>query len=108
MIFLSTFEGATNQLDSSNLAPAGVAGEAINLGLANPTNYAGSISVSITGVPSGWVLNEGTNNGDGTWTVQTGDVRRSPSPRPRLRRRDLPAYVANLDRLHRWHRARDD
>ena len=25
------------------------------------------------GVPSGWTLNAGTNNGDGTWTIQTND-----------------------------------
>ena len=63
-----------SSLSSSNLAPAGVAGEAIDLGLKNPTDYAGTISVSITGVPSGWVLNEGVSDGTGTWTVQTGDV----------------------------------
>jgi VCBS repeat-containing protein len=61
-------------LSGANLAPAGVAGEAINLGLTNPTDHLGSITVNISGVPSGWTINEGTDNGDGTWSVQTSDV----------------------------------
>ena len=61
-------------LTSSNLAPAGVAGEATNLGLTNPADHFGAVSVSITGVPGGWTLSEGTSNGDGIWTVQTNDV----------------------------------
>ena len=59
---------------TSNIAPAGVAGEAINLGLTNPTDYPGSIVVNISGVPSGWTMSAGTDNGDGTWTVQTSDI----------------------------------
>ena len=61
-------------LSGANLAPAGVAGEAINLGLTNPTDHLGSITVNISGVPSGWTMSEGTDNGDGTWSVQTYDV----------------------------------
>ena len=61
-------------LSGANLAPAGVAGEAINLGLTNPTDHLGSITVNISGVPSGWTMSEGTDNGDGTWSVQTNDV----------------------------------
>ena len=61
-------------LSGANLAPAGVAGEAINLGLTNPTDHLGSIMVNISGVPSGWTMSEGTDNGDGTWSVQTYDV----------------------------------
>ncbi|WP_223488343.1 VCBS domain-containing protein [Pseudomonas sp. A-RE-19] len=58
---------------SANL-PAGVAGEPINLALTTPsTDISGPITVSISGVPSGWVFNAGTDNGDGTWTVQTND-----------------------------------
>ena len=30
--------------------------------------------MTIAGVPSGWTLNEGTDNGDGTWTVQTDNI----------------------------------
>ena len=36
-------------LSGANLAPAGVAGEAINLGLTNPTDHLGSITVNIFG-----------------------------------------------------------
>nr|WP_238541663.1 Ig-like domain-containing protein [Pseudomonas sp. GM49] len=58
---------------SANL-PAGVAGEPINLALNVPsTNISGPITVAISGVPSGWTFNAGTDNGDGTWTVQTSD-----------------------------------
>ena len=56
-------------------APAGVAGSAINLALANPSAADGEpVAVTVTGVPSGWQLNEGTNLGNGTWTVETNDL----------------------------------
>ena len=56
-------------------APAGVAGSPINLALANPSAADGEpVAVTVTGVPSGWQLNEGTNLGNGTWTVQTNDL----------------------------------
>ncbi|WP_397446693.1 VCBS domain-containing protein [Pseudomonas chlororaphis] len=58
---------------SANL-PAGVAGEPINLALNIPlAEINGPVTVAISGVPSGWVFNAGTDNGDGTWTVQTND-----------------------------------
>ncbi|MGF6402099.1 VCBS repeat-containing protein [Pseudomonas frederiksbergensis] len=58
---------------STNL-PAGVAGEPINLALNIPlAEINGPIMVTISGVPSGWIFNAGTDNGDGTWTVQTSD-----------------------------------
>ncbi|MCP1480326.1 VCBS repeat-containing protein [Pseudomonas chlororaphis] len=58
---------------SANL-PAGVAGEPINLALDIPlAEINGPVTVAISGVPAGWVLNAGTDNGDGTWTVQTND-----------------------------------
>ena len=56
------------------LGPAGVAGEAINLGLANPTDHVGLVSVNVSDVPSGWTISTGTKNDDGTWSVQTNDV----------------------------------
>ncbi|WP_277594525.1 VCBS domain-containing protein [Pseudomonas chlororaphis] len=63
--------GATGS--SANL-PAGVAGEPINLALDIPSaEIDGPVTVAISGVPSGWVFNAGTDNGDGTWTVQTND-----------------------------------
>jgi hypothetical protein len=61
-------------LGGANLAPAGMAGEPINLGLTNPTDHVGPITVNISGVPSGWTMSEGTDNGDGTWSVQTYDA----------------------------------
>ncbi|WP_437179758.1 VCBS domain-containing protein [Pseudomonas azerbaijanorientalis] len=58
---------------SANL-PAGVAGEPVNLTLNVPlADISGPVTVTIGGVPSGWVFNAGTDNGDGTWTVQTSD-----------------------------------
>ena len=58
---------------SANL-PAGVAGEPINLALDIPlAEINGPVTVAISGVPAGWVFNAGTDNGDGTWTVQTND-----------------------------------
>ncbi|MBD9564011.1 beta strand repeat-containing protein, partial [Pseudomonas sp. PDM09] len=58
---------------SANL-PAGVAGEPINLALNIPlAEINGPIMVTISGVPSGWIFNAGTDNRDGTWTVQTSD-----------------------------------
>ncbi|WP_246159109.1 calcium-binding protein [Reyranella soli] len=61
-------------LSGANLAPAGTAGQAINLGLTNPADHLGLITVNIAGVPSGWTLSEGADNHDGTWSVQTSDV----------------------------------
>ncbi|WP_260963154.1 beta strand repeat-containing protein [Pseudomonas citri] len=58
---------------SANL-PAGVAGEPINLALNAPqADISGPVTMTISGVPSGWVFNAGTDNGNGTWTVQTSD-----------------------------------
>ncbi|BAR60805.1 hypothetical protein NK6_7654 [Bradyrhizobium diazoefficiens] len=61
-------------ISQAHLAPAGIAGEAINLGLTNPVDHVGTVSVSVSGIRAGWTLSEGTDNGDGTWSVQTNDV----------------------------------
>ena len=50
----------------SHILPAGVAGNPINLGLTDPPNHVGPVTVTIAGVPSGWTLSEGADNGDGT------------------------------------------
>jgi len=64
-IALSDFINVTN-------APAGIAGEPINLGLAEASANDGAlVTVSIPGVPSGWMVNGGTLLSDGTWIVQT-------------------------------------
>ena len=57
-----------------SVAPAGVAGSPINLALANPTDHVGDITASVSGVPAGWTINQGIDNGDGSWTVQTSDL----------------------------------
>ena len=59
---------------SGAVAPAGVAGEAISLGLTNPAGHVGAMNVSVTGLPTGWSLSEGTDNGDGSWTVRSNDI----------------------------------
>ncbi|MCK1467490.1 VCBS domain-containing protein [Bradyrhizobium sp. 193] len=61
---------------ATGVAPAGIAGEQINLGLTDPSSDLNDlITVTVSGVPLGWSLNAGTNEGNGTWTVQTNDVR---------------------------------
>src|SRR5262249_13897464 len=54
--------------------PAGVAGEGINLGLIDLIGHHGEVTLTISGVPSDWTLNDGTRNTDGTWIVSTNDV----------------------------------
>jgi hypothetical protein len=58
----------------TGLKPAGVAGEAINLGLTDATGHYGEVTLTITGTPSDWTLNGGTHNVDGSWTVAPNDV----------------------------------
>jgi len=58
----------------SHILPAGVSGSPMNLGLTDPADHVGSVTVAIAGVPSGWTLSEGTNNGDGSWTIQASCV----------------------------------
>ena len=76
-------DGADVGVRADSVGPAGVAGEAINLGLTNPTDHVGSITVNMAleagdlgagQFPSGWTISAGTDNGDGTWTVQTDDI----------------------------------
>jgi hypothetical protein len=58
----------------STVAPAGVAGAPINLGLTDPSpDHVGAITVTVGGA-SAWSLSEGTDNGDGTWTAQTNNI----------------------------------
>jgi hypothetical protein len=59
---------------SGHVLPAGISESPINLGLSNPGGDPGQvITLTVSGLPSGWTLSEGTNNGDGSWTVQTSD-----------------------------------
>ncbi|MGO4367082.1 Ig-like domain-containing protein, partial [Pseudomonas sp. PAB10] len=73
-----TNDGAANSLLHTVTihvaAPAGVAGEAINLALTDPTpDTSEVITYKVSGVPINWVLSAGTRNGDGSWTIQTSD-----------------------------------
>ena len=54
--------------------PAGIAGEAINLGLSSLPTDGALVTVTISQVPEGWTLNGGTLNSDGSWTIQTADL----------------------------------
>ncbi|MCH7373184.1 Ig-like domain-containing protein [Aeromonas sp. MR16] len=64
---------AGNVSTITGTAPAGTAGEPIHLALAAPAGHADVVMLTIAGVPQGWTLSEGTDNGDGTWTVVTDD-----------------------------------
>ncbi|EJM66905.1 beta strand repeat-containing protein, partial [Pseudomonas sp. GM55] len=67
-------DAAGNMVTVTGKAPAGAAGEPINLALEVPAaGISGLITLIINGLPAGWLLNVGTDNGDGTWTVQTND-----------------------------------
>src|SRR4029434_1087117 len=50
------------------------AGNPINLGLSDPADHVDPVTVTIAGVPSGWTLSEGADNGDGSWTIQARNV----------------------------------
>ena len=74
-LFVESVDVAGNVSSASRLsfsAPAGIAGEAINLALSEPLSTA--VTVLVAGLAAGWSLSEGTNNGNGTWTVQTSDL----------------------------------
>ncbi|RUX29698.1 hypothetical protein EOA13_11655 [Mesorhizobium sp. M7A.F.Ca.US.011.01.1.1] len=56
-------------------APAGTSGEPINLALTDPSHEGALITVTVKDVPSGWTIDGATHNADGSWTVQTNDLR---------------------------------
>src|SRR5258706_4575972 len=70
----SAFSAGTYFAATKNDAPAGIAGEPINLGLADPSLVDHTVTVTIKDLPSDWMVNGGTHNADGSWTVQTTDV----------------------------------
>ncbi|MCX7105123.1 MAG: type I secretion C-terminal target domain-containing protein, partial [Methylococcales bacterium] len=64
-----------SEFTSSRSFPAGIAGQPINLALVAPSSdYVGLVTLTITSVPTGWMLSEGINNSDGSWTVQSANV----------------------------------
>jgi hypothetical protein len=52
--------------------PAGVAGSAINLGLAQLAGL-GSESITVSGAPANWTMVDAAHNADGSWTALTDD-----------------------------------
>jgi hypothetical protein len=62
-----------NQGTLTTTKPAGIAGSAINLGLGDPSGTGAATTLTISGVPAGWNLNQGTQNVDGSWSMQTSD-----------------------------------
>ncbi len=61
-------------IKESESGPAGVAGSPINLALTDPSGTGALTTVTFSGMPTDWSLNEGTNLGNGTWTVQTNEL----------------------------------
>ncbi|MEO8547483.1 MAG: VCBS domain-containing protein, partial [Sphingomicrobium sp.] len=60
--------------DTSNPLPAGVAGSPINLALDVHADVGTLVNVTIGNMPAGWTLNGGTQNPDGSWTIQSTDI----------------------------------
>ncbi|MGY4436270.1 VCBS repeat-containing protein [Bradyrhizobium sp. F1.13.1] len=56
------------------LAPAGVSGQPLNLGLDSPANEGQFATVTVASMPAGWTLNGGMLLPDGDWTIATTDV----------------------------------
>ncbi|MCK1479022.1 VCBS domain-containing protein, partial [Bradyrhizobium sp. 197] len=78
---LTTLASVTGSFSASNfgfgtaLAPAGVSGQPINLGLTDPPANQGQLAtVTVGSMPAGWTLNGGTLLPDGNWTIETTDV----------------------------------
>ncbi|MER9426870.1 Ig-like domain-containing protein [Mesorhizobium sp. M0317] len=58
-----------------HVLPAGVAGSPINLGLTEPAGVDGAaVTLQVTNLPSGWLINGGTQLSDDSWTIQTTDM----------------------------------
>lgn len=73
--FFFSQSGTGTQAVVAQHAPAGVAGSPINLALDNPSAAnRGPVTVTLSGMPADWQLNQGTNLGNGTWMVETSDL----------------------------------
>ncbi|MEZ2331159.1 beta strand repeat-containing protein, partial [Mesorhizobium sp. RCC_202] len=72
-------DGTTFRTDGGNgnstkfSAPAGIAGEPINLALTDPSDGR-SVTVTVKDVPSDWTIDGASQNADGSWTVQSNAV----------------------------------
>ena len=70
-----TVTNLSSLIANAHVKPAGIAGEPINLALTDPSTDANDVvTVTVSGLASGWTLNGGTHLDDGSWTVQTADV----------------------------------
>ncbi len=65
--------GNSGAASSFDFKPAGTSGEAINLALSDPSHHVGAVTLSVAGVPAGWLLSEGIHNADGIWSAVTND-----------------------------------
>ncbi|MFL6816997.1 MAG: VCBS domain-containing protein, partial [Bradyrhizobium sp.] len=70
----TAFSTGIYTVGAKNNGPAGIAGEPINLGLADSALVGQTVTVTIGDLPSDWIINGGTHNADGSWTVKTTDV----------------------------------
>jgi VCBS repeat-containing protein len=72
---VTAFDAAGNSTIAMHVAPAGVAGQPINLALEKPSGDLHTVNdVSITNVPSDWTINGATKNADGSWSAHTSDL----------------------------------
>lgn len=72
------YPATSNNVDafmSQYFWPAGISGQEVNLGLIDPTPEKKDdvMTISIANLPAGWLLNEGTREEDGSWSIQTND-----------------------------------
>jgi hypothetical protein len=66
-----TSDSTSHTVTIAVVKPAGIAGEGINLGLVAPELAEGTpITVKVSGMPTDWTLNQGTNLGNGIWLIQ--------------------------------------
>ncbi|HEY3537548.1 MAG TPA: Ig-like domain-containing protein, partial [Trinickia sp.] len=73
-VTVTEWDLAGNTRSLQHTAPAGIAGSDINLALADPSNGAADLTVTISGMPADWKLSAGTDLGNGSWLVSTHDL----------------------------------
>ncbi|MGY4169096.1 beta strand repeat-containing protein [Bradyrhizobium sp. USDA 4529] len=61
-------------LTISKKAPAGVSGQQINLGLEQPEGNDTAVSLTITNLPTAWIVPNGSKLSDGSWAVTETDI----------------------------------
>ncbi|MBV1688456.1 VCBS domain-containing protein [Novosphingobium sp. G106] len=66
-------KSGTVSSNSFAIAPAGIAGSPINLGLQIDEHTGQSVTITIANLAADWILNGGIHNADSTWTIVTTD-----------------------------------